>query len=263
MLHFFEEGSYEDSGGQIWFGEGLGGCLPDEMLDEVDRLAADLGRMASESLSELASRERTSLRADTKLPGKLRLVLGLLEKVSARRRVPPDPDRMNEDEVADAIDRYYAAETIGKLEEVVSRAVTLKRISMPVLPNERVKIVFEEAHRCYLYGFHLACAVCCRSVLEMALKETVDPDGQLKKQLRSPSGAEGKSYIIEMAKEAARRELVPPSTNECAKLVKGAGDAAIHNPDGFSRLYPESTITDVLLRTRTTLEQLYRLRVSE
>ncbi len=38
-----------------------------------------------------------------------------------------------------------------------------------------IKQYFEEAHQCYLYGFNIACAVLCRSILESAFIERFDP----------------------------------------------------------------------------------------
>jgi hypothetical protein len=65
----------------------------------------------------------------------------------------------------DALDRYYSEEILGKLDKVVSRAAALNRVGLEIVPNQRVQFLFEEAHRCYLYGFHLACAVFCRAIL--------------------------------------------------------------------------------------------------
>jgi hypothetical protein len=78
----------------------------------------------------------------------------------------------------DALDRYYSEEILDKLDGIVSRASALHRMGLEVVPNQRVQFLFEQAHRCYLYGFHLACAVFCRAILEGALKETADPQGE-------------------------------------------------------------------------------------
>jgi hypothetical protein len=51
-------------------------------------------------------------------------------------------------------------------------------MGLEIVPNRRVQFLFEEAHRCYLYDFHLACAVFCRAILEGALKETADPQSE-------------------------------------------------------------------------------------
>ncbi|MGA8493544.1 MAG: hypothetical protein WB711_24195, partial [Terriglobales bacterium] len=75
----------------------------------------------------------------------------------------------------DALDRYYAEEILDKLDGIVSRASALNRMGLDIVPNRRVQFLFDEAHRCYLYGFHPACAVFCRAILEGALKEVADP----------------------------------------------------------------------------------------
>jgi len=57
----------------------------------------------------------------------------------------------------DALDRYYSEEVLEKLDGIVCRASALGRMGLEIVPNRRVQFLFEEAHRCYLYGFHLAC----------------------------------------------------------------------------------------------------------
>jgi|HubBroStandDraft_6_1064221.scaffolds.fasta_scaffold00036_40 hypothetical protein len=282
VLRHINDGSYLDSEDQLWFGDGLGAPLPTEFLDEGEKLLREIGRDASNYLSQLEAIERTSLGQKRDISTVSPLLRKFLADLTAEQRKSRagefarmassvTPPESSDDEITESLDRHYASEVIEKLEDIARRVTHLGRVSTPVLPNRKVQLVFEEAHRCYLYGFHLACAVCCRSILEMALQETVDPDRRLKRALGTadpdvgsqPRGPTRKSYIIEMAMEAARRKLVPDRIADSTKLIKGAGDTAIHDPDNFSRLYPESKVTDVLLQTRTILEQLYRLRVLE
>jgi hypothetical protein len=78
----------------------------------------------------------------------------------------------------EGLDRYYAEEILEKLNGIVSRASALDRMGLEIVPNRRVQFLFEQAHCCYLYGFHLACAVFCRAILEGALKEVADPHSE-------------------------------------------------------------------------------------
>ena len=58
----------------------------------------------------------------------------------------------------DALDRYYSEEILAKLDGIVSRASALNRVGLEIVPNQRVQFLFEEAHRCYLYGWLVRCS---------------------------------------------------------------------------------------------------------
>lgn len=76
----------------------------------------------------------------------------------------------------DAVNRHYAEEVLDKLEKVVSRASRLQKLELKGIPKRNVQVYFEEALRCYLYGFNVACAVMCRAILESSLKARYEPD---------------------------------------------------------------------------------------
>jgi hypothetical protein len=82
----------------------------------------------------------------------------------------------------DALRSLFLRRGSRTLNGIVSRASALDRIGLEIRPNRRVRFLFEEAHRCYLYGFHLACAVFCPAILEGALKEIADPQSETNHQ---------------------------------------------------------------------------------
>ena len=146
----------------------------------------------------------------------------------------------------DALDRYYSEEIIEKLDGIVSRASALERMGLEIVPNRRVQFLFEEAHRCYLYGFHLACAVFCRAILEGALKEIADPH------------SETNQSIHDMIAVAVEKRLLTDVRPRCAREVAKAGNRAIHDPEMFDRDYSAEKVQEILTNTRKVLEELYR-----
>jgi hypothetical protein len=147
----------------------------------------------------------------------------------------------------DALDRYYSEEILEKLDGIVSRASALNRIGLEILPNRRVQFLFEEAHRCYLYGFHLACAVFCRAIVEGALKEVVDPRSETNRS------------IHDMIAAAVEKSVLTDDRPRCAREVAKAGNKAIHDPEMFDRDYSPEKVEEILTNTRKVLEELYRL----
>jgi len=147
----------------------------------------------------------------------------------------------------DALDRYYSEEILDKLNGIVSRASALNRVGLEIVPNRRVQFLFEEAHRCYLYGFHLACAVFYRAILEGALKEIADPRGETNQSIHDMIGV------------AVETRLLTDDRPRCAREVAKAGNKAIHDPEAFNRDYSPEKVAEVLTNTRKVLEELYRL----
>jgi Domain of unknown function (DUF4145) len=147
----------------------------------------------------------------------------------------------------DALDRYYSAEIVEKLDGIVCRAATLDRLGLEIVPNRRVQFLFEEAHRCYLYGFYRACSVFCRAIVEGALKEVADPE------------SETSQSIHDMIALAVEKCFLSDDRPGCAREVAKAGNRAIHDPEIFDRDYSAERVEEILTNTRKVLEELYRL----
>jgi hypothetical protein len=160
----------------------------------------------------------------------------------------PDSQLPEVKDQLDVLDRYYSEEILEKLDGIVSRASALGRVGLELVPNKRVQLLFEEAHRCYLYGFHLACAVFCRAILEGALREVVDP------------ASETNHSIHDMVVMADEKHILTDDRLRCAREVAKAGNKAIHDPELFDRDYSPHKIQEILTNTRTVLEELYRQR---
>src|SRR5947209_8970212 len=220
VLRYLNDDNYLDSGEQLWFG-----CEPDEGLDKTEKFFLEFHREIADYASQSAASERTTLGREPEISNRLKAILEALARAAQKKEAGSESaatssehqEDDSDNEVEDDLDRYYASEVINKLDAIVGKASRLGKISPFILPNRKVQISFEEAHRCYLYGFQHACAVFCRSILEAALKEVADPDK-----------TNGNIYsMIELAEESGRLTDDRPS---CARQVYTAGNMAIHDP---------------------------------
>jgi Domain of unknown function (DUF4145) len=247
VLSHINRGTYQDDVTQIWFGEGLGDPVPTELLDENERLLSQLVQDASHFLSRRAAIERTPLvrKADiSDVSPLLRRFVEAVHREQGDRLTTPSAGKYphRDPDLADHLDMYYAEQMINKLDQIVARATRLDEVHLSELPARRVQLSFEEAHRCYLYGFHAACAVFCRAILETALREKIH------------SVHDTLDERIEAAENA---KLLTDDRPSCAHEVVRAGNVAIHDPAKFEKHYPEQKVEDILFSTRKILEQLY------
>jgi hypothetical protein len=166
----------------------------------------------------------------------------------------------------EALDAAFAAEVLGKLPRMVERAASLdeigdNEIGRDLVPDH-VKRYWKEAHRCYLYGFPVACAVLCRAILESALIEKIDPDRRIDRALRDEarkSGNPKESYVGRLVDEADKRHILTDDRPKCAIEVRDAGNDAIHNHGEFEKLQsdPHRGIAYIVESTRKILIDLY------
>jgi hypothetical protein len=180
-----------------------------------------------------------------------KLLEGALPGVQAaaeRSRMPSDATE------EDAIDAAIAEELLGKLPKAVNRAAHLDQMSLEHVPDKDLRRYFDEAHRCYLYGFSVACAVLCRAILECALKSVCDPKCVIERQLPS-----GESYFKALVEKARKDHLLEDDRPKCAINAREAGRFAIHNFPKFQQNW-ESKLGEVLDGTRKVLLDLFRSR---
>lgn len=156
------------------------------------------------------------------------------------------------------IEEHFANEMVAKLPKVVKRVLSWDELAPEEiqrdLPRDDVKKYWEEAHRCYLYGFPVACAVLCRAILESALVPQIDPSSAIKQQT-----SRQESYFGRLIEEAGKRNVLTDDRPKCAFEVRDAGNEAIHNYEQFKlRLqdYPR-VVANILDSTRKILIDLY------
>jgi len=260
LLRYINDGNYQKEGEAWSFGIGRGASRGQVNKDEA--VFRKMRRLVYDHVARTVAIQRTSLSSpptvDT-LAGEFRKLMDELTPetrealgqafgpIAAGQDSPVAEAVPGAKDQLDALDRYYSEEILEKLDGIVSRASALDRMGLEIVPNKRVQFLFEEAHRCYLYGFHLACAVFCRAILEGALKEVADPQSQTNQS------------IHDMIAVAVEKRLLTDVRPRCAREVAKAGNKAIHDPEMFDRDYSPEKIEEVLINTRKVLEELYRL----
>jgi hypothetical protein len=260
ILRNINDGNYEKAGDAWSFGVGRGTSRDQANQDEA--VFQKMRRVVYDHVARTIAIQRTSLSipptvdslaAEFKqlmdeLTPETREALGqALGPIAAGQDVPILQAVPAAEGQLDALDRYYSEEILEKLDGIVGRASALGRMGLELVPNKRVQVLFDEAHRCYLYGFHLACAVFCRAILEGALKEVADPR------------SETNQSIHDMVAVAVEKRLLTDVRPRCAREVAKAGNRAIHDPEMFERDYSAEKVEEILVDTRKVLEELYRL----
>ena len=260
ILRYMNDGNYEKSGEAWSFGIGRGAARDHGNKDEA--VFRKMRRLVYDHVASTIAIQRTSLSSPPTVDSLASELKKLMDELTPESRealsqafgpiaagqdstVPEDaPGATGQ---LDALDRYYSEEILARLDGIVSRASALDRMGLEIVPNRRVQFLFEEAHRCYLYGFHLACAVFCRAILEGALKEVADPQ------------SETNGSIHDMIAVAVEKRLLADDRPRCAREVAKAGNRAIHDPEMFDRDYSADKVEEILINTRKVLEELYRL----
>jgi hypothetical protein len=197
-------------------------------------------RLNLDALRELSGEER--IRLSKFVEGYLPEVKAIVEQQGGR----PDPAGEK-----DSIDAALTEEMLGKLPKAVERATKFDKMELERSIDPDVKRYFEEAHRCYLYGFNVACAVLCRALLEAALQTACDPSEKIKNSI-----SREKSYFRELTDKAQREGLLTDDKPSSAIQVRKAGDAAIHNHQEFERRWLPK-LGDLVDFTRKILIDLF------
>ena len=260
ILRYINDGGYEKAR-ETWL-FGAGHCTSHEQLNQDEAVFRKMRRLVYDHVARTAALQRTSLSTPPTVDSLADQFKKLMDELTPQTRdalgqaISPIADGQNSsspgklsaaNDQLDALDRYYSEEILEKLDGIVSRASTLDRMGLEIVPNRRVQFLFEEAHRCYLYGFHLACAVFCRAIVEGALKEVADPHSDTSQS------------IHEMIAMAVEKGILTDDRPRCAREVAKAGNRAIHDPEMFDRDYSAEKVQEVLINTRKVLEELYRL----
>ena len=254
ILRYINDGNYEKAGDAWSFGTG--------QANQDEAVFQKMRRLVYDHVARTVAIQRTSLSSPPNLDSLANDFKKLMDELTPESRdalgqalgpiaagqgsTVPEAVGGGKGQL-DALDRYYSEEILGKLDGIVSRASALDCVGLAIVPNKRVRFLFEEAHRCYLYGFHLACAVFCRAIVEGALKEVADPQ------------SETNQSIHEMVAVAEEKRLLTDARPRCAREVAKAGNRAIHDPEVFDRDYSPRKVEEILTNTRKVLEELYRL----
>lgn len=214
--------------------------LHDGRTKVVDRISlGERPEFKTDALAGLSTEQRATFRE-------------ILAKVLEGKLAGTDRQCMSTDsDDEDKLDAAFAEEVLGKLPKIVGRSLCLDEMSLDRVPNEDVKRYFEEAHRCYLYGFHVACAVLCRAILASALESVCDKKGTIKRSLKPKE-----SYFEALVKKSVGDRLLKDDRPQWAIDIRDAGNDAIHEYRRFKQRWPNK-LDEILLNTRKVLLDLY------
>ncbi len=269
LLPHINSGNYETDGTHFIFGPDAFLLLVgdemaydsevtrDPLTDAAQQLGNDLivhaGRVQATTRSSLSGRPKLATNAFDKLSQRQRQeFLDLLRKATEEKTAAPEPPaRPPEEALTNSLDAFFSEEVLGKLPKIVRRASTLDEVGLDGIADEGVRQYFEEAHRCYLYGFQVACAVLCRAILESSLKRACDPHGQIQRKLRP-----GQSHFQACVDAARNSGMLTDDRPEWAIKIRDAGNYAIHDFPEFKERWGNK-VDEILLNTRKVLLDLF------
>jgi hypothetical protein len=255
VLEWINSGAYVDQFDYILFGYDNIYDLIDGLADErpTDNSAVEAVRRLVSEHKIHSGRKHASARTSLRPPPEPKQIKGLKDLSDwydrqKARRAEARPAQESQAEVQDSLDAFYANEMVRKLEKAVHRASLLDvhEIDPASIGSKNVRDSFEEAHKCYLYGFSAGCAVLCRATLEAALKSKFDPNGKVERGLRKEE-----SLITKLLESAKLGEPL----EGWASCVRTAGGRAVHDYAAFSVEY-ESRMPEILTKTRAVLAAL-------
>jgi hypothetical protein len=164
---------------------------------------------------------------------------------------PIDPDTKSViGREEDSLDAALALEMVDMLDKSVSRVSTYKELEVKHA-SPWVQEYFAQAHRCYMFGLDVACAVLCRALLEAALVDLVDPTFSMR-----PGRNSRESHITNMI-EATKGKTLNEARAKSAEKIRDAGNTAIHDLKTFREKYAPQ-LGRIVDDTRRLLVYLYR-----
>jgi hypothetical protein len=112
-----------------------------------------------------------------------------------------------------------------------------------------LRILFQQAHGAYLYGFSIASNALCRSLIEAALRNRLSVSADKNIKLL---GKRGEDSLINRAAEA---KLLGESELIAAGNVARFGNGVMHNVSSIQS--PQTAAEETLVCTRKVLNRLY------
>lgn len=156
----------------------------------------------------------------------------------------------------DQLDAAFTREILRKLDRVVARSAKLDESEAGAIHHKGLNLSWEEAHRCYLYGFRIASAILCRATLETALSSIIDPDGTREGEARQS----GKGYIQVLIDLAQQTPVLQEMEPAWAREIVKAGNLAAHQPDEFEGRFSPEDVEELLIKTRSVIVALLTRR---
>jgi hypothetical protein len=269
LLSHIANGEYDRYDGYIVFGaSSVFDMIEDIAARRSERMDDSIGKALRELVSDVTlhrGRSRVARRVSLNQPRPFkptteesRRLLEALERHLGQKLPANSPEALPLADVEDAIDAELTREVLGILPNMVDRTLRLDDMLLDHIPNKDVQRYFHEAHRCYQYGFPIACAVLCRAILESALRSVCDPKGILEDEVRKKKFELKKdvSYFEELLKEAEKKDRLKLINKREALDIRDAGNDAIHGFEQFEEKW-SSKLDDIVKNTRLALLDLY------
>ena len=172
----------------------------------------------------------------------------IVESLSVCRIDPETGAEIKRDE--DNLDAALTADMLDQLDRSVS-ATREYRVLRIKQASPWVQEYFAEAHRCYLHGFEVACAVLCRGLLEAVLIDLVDPTYRLSR------GSRPQHSHLSCMIDAAKGKFLDDKGVAAASLIRDCGNSAIHDLKVFREDYVPR-LGEIVNATRQIVSCLYK-----
>jgi hypothetical protein len=220
-----------------------------------DRDQEVMGEMGKE-LRRLMGRVHSASRLSVVTESQKQKIRNLFERHTRKlspeaKSVLPDVLKVIQIERCESLDSKYAHEVVERLGKIVSRVSRLQVLPTLSVANRTVQLAFEEAHRCYLYGFRTACAVLCRATVDSSLREALAAAGF--------KGALGEEKTFHDVLQLSEAKALLRELHGSADWVRRAGNDAVHDVSKFETEYPSDSVQELLFATREIVEYLYAL----
>lgn len=134
---------------------------------------------------------------------------------------------------------YFAWDFVDRLDKVICRAQSFDRLEYVL--SGHLRTLFQEAHRCYLFGYETACVVLCGAILEESIRQ------------RTGKTSSGLGTAIEQAETEG--VLTPPHLENARSVMRLRNTAAHGSPRKRGSM--ESDVRATLINTRTVVNALF------
>jgi hypothetical protein len=134
---------------------------------------------------------------------------------------------------------YFAWDFVNRLETVVKRAQGFERVDYVL--SGHLRQLFQEAHRCYLFGYGTACLVLCGAILEECIRQ------------RTGKASRGLGDAIELA--TTDGILTAPYVEKARNVMRTRNAAAHGSPLKHGNI--DSEVQAALINTRTVVNALF------
>ena len=224
-----------------------------EVVDEYEALVGQLVALSKELPTtpeiarEMARREKDRSESDNRFGPRIPIPTdyGWYEYCGLAMDDEASFDKEIEDDVRRSgnIWIHWAKELVGMLPSVTKRAVELGKHPISEIPKDRVpeslRVLFEQAHLSYLFGFEIPCTLTCGALVEEAFqarfKEMFDCWDQERKEARKRGEKHNDlPFWVKVDRVVEQNPSAGPA-RQPAQSVWQVRNNAMHHPEEYLR----------------------------